>query len=205
MTTASDEIWASAQKPSPADGVRLRDTYWGFALAETSDRANLVESILKLTALCLFPCVGVLIAFSGIAGVPFGLTGSLGILVAFLLVGAALFLHASRGLRRALQVDTSHAVFRLGTENTKGKFWESRNYRFRDVESVFLIRENAGARTANLNFRLKGSSQPVFILSGPERMLVPVLERITESVQRRKGPRKARTKTTGRFVHVKFS
>ncbi len=205
MTALSDDFWTSAKAPGSGNGVRLRNASWGFALVETAGRADLAERVLKLTGLGLFPLAGALLAFSGLVAMPLGLTGQLGTLVAFILVGVGVYAYAARGLRRALQVDTTHAVFRLGSENARGSFTETGKHRFQTVQSIFLMRENAGAATAMLHLRLKGSSQPVFVLAGPERTLVPVLERITESVRRKNGARRTRTKTTGRFVHVSFS
>lgn len=200
-----DFLSSSVQKPVTSYGVELRETHWGLALAETGGRASLAETILKLVGLGVFPSVGALVSFSGLIGPPYGFVAKLGILIAFSLVGIALYVYASRGLRRALQVDTSHGVFRLGTKNTQGSFSERQKHSFKKVESIFLVRGGGGAATARLHLRMKDTSQSVFILSGPERVLVPVLERITENVCRLKGNRKARTKTTGRFVHVSFS
>ncbi len=205
MIKRSDAFWPTQHSPVAIKGVKSRDASWGFVFAETRRNADYAETILKFTGMGLFPLVGALLAFSAPVPETFGFDGQVSMFFCFALVGTGLYAHASRGLRNALEVDTSHAVFRLGTENIKGDFSESAKFRFMDVESIFLMREHAGGSMASLQLRRRGTSRPVFIMSGPEHTLVRVLERTTGAVRRQKGLGRVRTKTTGRFVHVNLS
>lgn len=205
MIATGDAFWAFVKKPNASDGIGVRETNWGFAIQERASQNTLAETIVKLLGLLLVPGIGALVAFASELGATLGVAAQTGMFIAFVLVGLAIYTYASRGLQRTLQVDTAHAEFRLGTVNGNGSFTRRQTYRFADIESIFLMRESGGSTSAKLHLRLKSSTAPIYVLSGPERALAPILERVTESVRGKKGNRRARTKTTGRFVHVTFS
>ena len=204
IMTITDDFWASTRKPTISGGVRLREAYWGFAVAEATNQDSHLEASIKGLGLLGFPGIGVLLAASGVFGQPLLSPLSITVIVSFWVSGFFLYFYAKRGLLRALQVDVAHAVFRLGTENKTGQFREGLKLPFSKIESIFLMRESSGASSARLFMRLKASSEPVFVLSGPEKVLMPVLERIIASVTGKKGGRKARTRTTVRFMQAKF-
>ncbi len=205
MNAYQEDIRRSLETHGRAEAVTVRNTNWGFSISEVSGHAGLIEVLAKAFGVAMAPTGALLILLPGVGSRIQGVPIQLGITLAFFLVGLAVFAYAVRGFRTELQVDTARGQFRLGTVNQRNLFAVRNTYPTSEIESVFLARAKDGRNTAQLFLRIKPTSEKVYVLTGSEQELVPVLELIVEAVRKRSRHRQSRTKTTGRFIHATFS
>lgn len=131
--------------------------------------------------------------------------GQIGLLSAFVFVGVALHRFANRGFRQKIEVDATRNEVRIGTVNLEGDFHLRATYPVSRIESFFIVRSPNAEGTARLKMRLKTGTQAVVVIEGTERVLVPILERITLTLRPPKmRNRRVRTQTTGRFIRMSF-
>ncbi|MDD9976740.1 MAG: hypothetical protein OXQ30_03245, partial [Boseongicola sp.] len=127
-------------------------------------------------------------------------------MIAFVLVGFALYRHADKGFRTKIQIDSSNREIRLGTQNAKGRFHLTHTYPVDDVESVFIARSKDTRTKAALKMRVKSGGQTLKLVEGSEAALTPILERVVLSLRPpQMRNRKVVTKATGGFIRMSFS
>ncbi len=184
--------------------VSIRETHWGFMVSDALRQLDQAEFFMKLLGLVVVLAGGLLLAL-GTAESPVMFWARVVLFVVVVVLAAATYIYADRGLRPALQVDPVHKEFRLGTMNRKGLFTLREQFLIADIESVFLVRARKGRSMARLHLRPKGSRGVVFVMQASEGELTPVLERIVAAVHVQDQRRKSRRMTTRRVVHVSFS
>lgn len=199
MNALSEDFWGGMDtKTAEKGGLSVRNTHWGFIARQDgrSFEASL-ETLLKVVGLSLVP-IGCAMMFM-IREIPLSglLLADVGLPIAFVVIGLALFLHASRGFRREVQVDAENRQVRIGVANSAGSFRCHQTLAAREIDSAFLLRSRTPGRPSSLNLRLRGSSRPMMLLEGAELALQPVFERTAEALKTPKA-RKPKAKTTAR-------
>ncbi|WP_413719322.1 hypothetical protein [Silicimonas sp. MF1-12-2] len=208
-------LWASASRSRDSLQLRVNVTNSGFNVAAmpTSryDRAFLLEFLFKLTGVLFIPAGGIFL-FLPMMFLPSTTNGTalwtsqVALLAAFIFVGVALHRWANKGFRQRIQVDAARSEIRIGTVNIEGDFHLRATYAVSDIESFFIIRSGDAALPAKLKMRLKTGTQTISVVEGPEKSLVPILERITLTLRPPKMKnRRVRTQTTGRFIRMSFN
>ena len=174
----------------------MRETHWGFiARQDGTGHDKLFETVFKLVGLALIPLGASLMFVLGEFSISGLLLADIGLPIAFVIVGLALFLHASRGFRKEMQVDGLNRQVRLGVANARGSFHCRRTYSARDIDSAFLVRSRTPSRPSSLNLRLRGIARPVTLIEASESELQPVFERTTSAL---KAPKVRKTKPSKR-------
>ena len=124
------------------------------------------------------------------------LLANVGLPIAFVIIGLALYLHASRGFRREIQVDSLNRQVRIGVSNRQGSFHCRNTLAARDIDSAFLTRSRTPSQPSTLNLRLRGVVRPVVLLNASEAALQPIFERTATALKapkaRKKKPSKRR-------------
>lgn len=199
MNALSEEFWGAVDtRNAEKGGLSVRDTHWGFvARQEGKSFEQTLETILKIIGLSLVPVGGAMMFM--VREVPLSglLLADVGLPIAFIVIGLALYLHASRGFRREVHVDAMNRQVRIGVANAGGTFRCHKTLAARDIDSAFLLRSRSSGRPSSLNLRLRGSPRPMLLLEGPEMALQPVFERTAEALKKPKA-RKPVAKTTAR-------
>lgn len=213
MNALVGEFWDAARGSRDSGQIRMNVTHSGFAVAcvPTSkyDHTFWVEFLLKLAGVFLIPAGGIvmflpMLFLPAIAGTALW-GGQIGLLSAFVFVGVALHRFANRGFRQKIEVDATRNEVRIGTVNLEGDFHLRATYPVSRIESFFIVRSPNAEGTARLKMRLKTGTQAVVVIEGTERVLVPILERITLTLRPPKmRNRRVRTQTTGRFIRMSF-
>lgn len=200
MNALSEDFWGTIDAKAAAEGgLFVRETHWGFIARQDLDVFDRVmEAALKVVGLGLVPVGAGLMFVHGSQGV-FGLIfADVGLPIAFILIGLALFLHASRGFRKEIQVDALNREVRLGVANAGGSFRCRRSFQARDIDSAFLLRSRQTGRPSVLNLRLRKTPRPIVLLEAPEKALQPIFERTAEALKKRPARRAKPNKSTRR-------
>lgn len=207
MNAYGAELWGAPGSSRPNSQLRLRKTNWGFAVTDTSNRihGNAIETGLKTMGLLMMPLGATLVFYPGASnGESLLMSGRLGLAIAMAVVGLALYLYASRGLARELRVDPYNREVRIGSLNAKGDFRLRAKYAADEAQSFFLIRANS-PHPARLCMRAKKGGNVVKLINGTEEELIPILERISESLRpKHLANKRVRTRVTGAFIHATF-
>lgn len=176
-----------------------------FASRNGRDIAHYGEAAFKILGTMLIPAGGMALILPTIVEGTAQLAVQASFLMAFVLTGIALHRWADKGFRRRIQVDGVRGEVRIGTVNSENKFSLVESYPVSDIESFFIVRATASDAPCRLKMRLKVGSGAKEIVRGPERALVPVLERITGTLRPPKmRGRRVQTKTTGQFIRATF-
>ena len=214
MNTLVEELWGSARRSRDSLQLRLIVTHSGFNIASVPtskyNQAFLAEFLFKTAGALLIPASGIvlflpLLFLPNIADGAAFWGAQVGMLTAFIFVGVALHRWANKGFRQRIHVDATRGEVRIGTLNIDGDFHLRATYPVSEIESFFIVRSGGSALPAKLKMRLKTGTQLINVVEGPERSLVPILERITLTLRPPKmRNRRVRTKTTGRFIRMSF-
>ena len=186
MTVHADSFWGQLDMLRRTDTLSIRETHWGFVLADRNADARqgqLAEGLLKLLGVFLLFAAPLPWIAGGTALDDLTTTVRLSLSLATLAVGIAVYVHASRGFLSELQVDGVRHELRLARRNARNISHVQRRLPFQQVESCFVKRSKANGGGATLFVRLKGRAQPLMLASGQERDLVPALERTIELVK----------------------
>ena len=190
--------------------VRVWDTHWGFSISEKLegryDPAALTEFVTKLLGMVMLPACGIVLFLPEVVSGAGQTIVQAAMMIAFVLVGFALYRHADKGFRTKIQIDSSNREIRLGTQNAKGRFHLTHTYPVDDVESVFIARSKDTRTKAALKMRVKSGGQTLKLVEGSEAALTPILERVVLSLRPpQMRNRKVVTKATGGFIRMSFS
>ncbi len=201
MNALSEDFWGTIDgKAADKGGILVRETHWGFIARQDDGGIEIkMEMILKIVSLVLVP-VGAAMLILGdqpsLSGVPLA---DIGLPMAFIVTGLALFLHASRGFRREIQVDALKREVRVGVVNSGGSFRCRQAFGARDIDSAFLLRSRMSSRPSKLNLRLRDKARPVLLLEASENVLQPVFERTAAALKKREARKTtSKPKKTGR-------
>ena len=210
MNALAEDFWNTNTTKTAASKLRVWDSHWGFNVSEKKKRKNdqstLWELGIKLVGMMMIPAAGIMLFLPGLNSPSTSILVVQGaMLFAFLAVGFGLHHYADRGFRLKFQVDSARGELRIGTLNAKDRFFVRTILNVPDIESVFIVRSKAPGKPAQLRVRMKSGTATVPLAEGPERSLVPILERIIVTLQPpRANKRRVRTMTTGQFIRASF-
>ena len=198
MNALSEDFWGTLDANAAAKGgLFVRETHWGFiARQDASGSEQTFEVLFKTVGLALIPVGAAMMFVLGELPLSGLLMANIGLPIAFVIVGLALYLHASRGFRKEIQVDSLNREVRIGTVNRQGSFHRRKTFAAREIDSAFLARSRVANRPSTLNLRLREIARPVALIHGPEAALQPLFERTAAALKapkaRRKKPSKRR-------------
>lgn len=185
----------------------IQQSFWGL---QTENEASIeklqsYELLAKVFGLIL-PSLGALIFLTGPSiGLERGLSGALPSL-SLALLGWWLYSWAAKGFINELHIDGKRRSVLLGTRCSHGVLHVNKFYEFDDIVSVFIRRSKNREALVTLNVTTQKENAHVRILRGTEVALLPVLEYFVQQHARtRKENHRVRTKTTGRWIHARFS
>ena len=205
MAMAQAMTWGLGERRQSA-AIERRETNWGVVITEKVPDSRLVElaeTVIRSFGLLIILGGGALTLFVSVSNQNNSMLFSLGMAMAFILVGFSTYRYANNGFRAELRIDSRFGEVRLGSVNSSGDFTAKRVSRKSDIESFFVMRSKQGK--AKLCMRMRNNSQRVDLFEGPEKELVPALERIVEALFAQKGKAgRVRTKVTNRFIHASF-
>ena len=189
-----------------SSAIERRETNWGVVITEKVQDKRLVgfaETIIRSFGLLIILCGGALTLFVGVSAGEASMVFSLGMALAFVLIGFSTYRYANNGFRSELRIDSRFGEVRLGSVNFSGDFAAKRVSRKSEIESFFVMRSRKGK--AKLCMQMRKDSQRVDLFDGAETDLVPVLERIVAALFARTGKvGLVRTMADDRFIRASF-
>lgn len=210
MNALAEDFWNTNTTKTAASKLRVWESHWGFNVSEKKKRKNdqstLWELGIKLVGMMMIPAAGIVLFLPGLSSPTTSVIIVQGaMLFAFLAVGFGLHRYADRGFRMKFQVDSASGELRIGTLNAKDRFFVRTILKVSEIESVFIVRSKEPTKPAQLRVRMKRGTGTVPLAEGSERSLVPILERIINTLQPpRATKRRVRTMTTGQFIRASF-
>lgn len=181
MNAQAQVYWSGPASETSSQTIALNETSGGYRVSPVRggiDYELVAESTLKFFGLVM------LLSAAGHWIVPAEVYAGdatlmkLSLTASFILVGLGLYWHAHRGFRDELQVDVVNRELRLATRNSRGEAHIRRRIPMRDIESSFIRRSRSLNAPSQLVVRLRGVSQPLTVLSGSERDLTALHDRI---------------------------
>ncbi len=166
--------------------VSLRETHWGFVIHQDRGvlHADMVaESSLKFLGLTIMLAAGVQWLYPALMHPVEALAVKILLMIGFMIVGVATYLHAHKGFQREIQIDTTKREARVVTKNSRGSAFVRETIRFRDIESCFLRRLEGKRDSAKLYFRLRSKSRYLAAATGETQELTPVLQRLAAELR----------------------
>lgn len=106
----------------------------------------------------------------------------LGVSVLFLLTGGVALWSSGNDRRDEMQVDLERQELRRGYRRGNGRFVTVADLPLSDAGDLFLTRMGQGPSV--LYVRRKSSPQALEIASGPEDLLIPLQQRVTQDIRR---------------------
>lgn len=197
---------AAMTKEKYSSRLVIQQALWGVDGGSdfARDRMEAIEIVVKIIAI-VFSGIGALIV---LAGVPFSVfTTANSLLVAGIVsaLGVLLFMKASMGLIREIQIDNKRKCLSLGTRGSSGRFRAHRSYSFDDLVSAYIRRSRDKRSTVTLHITTRTDRLPIGILKGTESDLLPVLNFLVEQRSISDAGRgRRRTTTTREVFHTEF-
>lgn len=143
------------------------------------DRMESIEIVVKIIAI-VFSSVGALIAAADLPAKILTTANSLLVACIVIALGLLLFMKASTGLIREIQIDNKQKSLLLGTRDSSGRFKACRTYSFDDLVSAYIRRSRNKDSTVTLHITTRTDRLPIGILKGMESDLLPVLNYLVE-------------------------
>ncbi len=119
--------------------LQMRETSWGYIVAEKtsgSDDGHHAEAILRVLAVfMLFSSILPWVYFGGdLANNT--IAAKLALSSGFFVIGVAAYLHAGRGFKNEIQIDSERREFRLATRNSRNIASVRRTIKMNNIESA---------------------------------------------------------------------
>ncbi|QMU59785.1 MAG: hypothetical protein GKR98_17335 [Boseongicola sp.] len=186
MTVHANAFYGQIETGRRSAPLQMRETSWGYIVAEKtsgSDDGHHAEAILRVLAVfMLFSSILPWVYFGGdLANNT--IAAKLALSSGFFVIGVAAYLHAGRGFKNEIQIDSERREFRLATRNSRNIASVRRTIKMNNIDSCFLKRSTRRHATSQMFLRLRGRAQPIAIAAGSERELRPMLERIAYVVR----------------------
>ncbi len=168
-------------------GPELTHARWGYMIT-SQDQSGLGARLGYLA----FRCFGIalLLAAFGLWLAPGSsmnaeiLPLKLGVSVLFLLTGGVAVWSSGDDRRDEMQVDLERKELRRGYRRGNGRFVTIADLPLSDAGDLFLTRMGQGPGAAVLYVRRKSSPQALEIAIGPEDLLIPLQQRVTQDIRR---------------------
>ena len=209
MQTLTNGALGTRANSKPSKRLRMRETHTGISITEDSggwtDRAELMEIVFKLVGVLLLPAGGIVMFLPNMLAGHTSLIVPVSMLSAFVFLGVSIHRWANKGFKPKLHVNPTRREVVIGTQNMEGQFHKRRAFSADAIESFFIARSKDRKTPAKLKMRLATGGQSLAVLEGPEKSLIPILERISQLMQPpAKRNQRIRTKANGDFIRVDF-
>lgn len=187
-TAEPSQAKSNREKSEPSESVNIEDTFWGYVIGpgkRATQRADKGEGLAAISSMVFLILAFALWLAPGVLTSPVVLTFKIAITVVFFIVAAKLYLMAKRGFLSEVQVDLNENELRVVRRNRGNESVTLESYKFREIGTVYVERAVGTFMLHHLYAKPIGSSRPVLVASGPERVLMEMRQKLRGEIRPR--------------------